>query len=884
MATGDNLDPKDWPAFRAQARQMLDDILDYVEFIRDRPVWQPIPDEVRALFHEGFAAGPSQLSDVHAEFLGHILPFTTGNVHPGFMGWAHGGGTPVGIVAEMLAAGLNANLGGRDHVPIEVETQIVRWVRDLFGFPATATGLFVTGTSLGNLIAVLVARTAALGEDVRSAGVGGSPLTAYTSAAAHSSVAQAFDLAGLGTAALRIVPVNADHQIDIAALKRAIAADRANGRAPFMVVGTAGTVEIGAIDDLAGLADVAYAEGLWLHIDGAFGALGMLAPEIAPRLAGIGDADSIALDFHKWGQVPYDAGFVLVRDGALHQRTFANSAGYLRREARGLAAGALWPSDLGPDLSRGFRALKTWFTLKVHGTAAIGHAIQRSCELARYLAERVDAMPELERMAPVGLNIVCFRYRCADPDVVNRNIVADLHESGIAAPSTAVLAGQVAIRAALFNHRSEPRDVDALLDAVLKFGRARVSGGPPAPAAMTPRPSGLAALARMALQGADLRPLTGALESTVAADPRDAKALMDLSILRQFAGDPAGAMALQARALAVQQLYRFPAAVASARPLRLLVLQAVGDLMANTPVEFLVQRSDVDLIVQYVDADRPMPAELPPHDVVFVAISQSDPNQPVLRRLKAWAAMVALPVLNAPERVARLTREGASELLRGAPGLVMPETVRVIRQQLAGAAANCRPGEPMLGTVTFPILVRPVGSHAGKSLARIDMPAEVAAYLLGTVAGEFYVAPFVDYRSPDGRYRKVRIAFIDGRPLVAHMAVSDHWMIHYLNANMAADAGKRAEEAKFMAAFDRDFARRHRAALAAIADRVGLEYFGLDCGETQDGRLLVFEADTGMIVHDMDPVDVYPYKQPQMDKVFRAFRAMLERHRGGATV
>jgi aromatic-L-amino-acid decarboxylase len=470
-----NLDPSDWPNVRAQGHRMLDDILDYVEHIRDRPVWQSIPDDVRAHFSSGAPANPTDLAAVHDEFMRYILPYATGNTHPGFLGWVHGGGNVPGMLAEMLAAGLNANLGGRDHIPIEVERQIVQWVRQFFGFPETASGLFVTGTSMANLLGVLVARTATLGVGVRRYGIAAEParLTAYTSSASHGCIAQAMDLSGLGTEQLRVIPTNCNQQIDLDALKREIAADRSAGFTPFVVIGTAGTVDIGAIDDLAGLARIARSEKLWFHVDGAFGALAILAPEIAPRLAGIEDADSIALDFHKWAQVPYDAGFILVRDGTLHRDTFASPAAYLRRETRGLAAGSSWPCDLGPDLSRGFRALKTWFTLKVHGTNAIGAVISRTCALARYLEEKVIATPKLELLAPVALNIVCFRYRSDDANQLNAQIVADLHESGIVAPSTTMIDGRLAIRAAIVNHRTSEIDMDALIEATIAFGNAR---------------------------------------------------------------------------------------------------------------------------------------------------------------------------------------------------------------------------------------------------------------------------------------------------------------------------------------------------------------------------------------------------------------------------
>ncbi|MDB5933227.1 MAG: cytochrome ubiquinol oxidase subunit [Massilia sp.] len=470
-----SLDPVDWSDFRAQSHRMLDDMIDYVENIRDRPVWQPIPLESRRRFQTPLPAKPRSLASAHASFMTDVLPYAVGNVHPRFMGWVHGGGTPVGMLAEMLAAGLNANVGGRDQMPVEVEQQIVRWMRELFAFPETASGLFVTGTSMANFMGLLVARAAVLSAAVRRDGVGeqGATLVAYCSLAAHGSISRAMDMSGLGTAALRQVPVNQRHQIDLAALERSIAVDRAAGLRPFFVVGSAGTVDVGAVDDLVGLADIATRESLWLHIDGAYAALGMLAPDIAPLLSGIEKADSLAFDFHKWGQVPYDAGFLLVRDGAQHQAAFASPAAYLQREARGLAAGAVWPCDLGPDLSRGFRALKTWLTFTVFGTEQLGRSISETCRLARYMRDQIVLRQELELLAPVALNIVCFRYRCGDADNVNREIVADLHESGVAVPSMTTIDGKRAIRAALVNHRTCAQDIDALLTAVVAAGAAR---------------------------------------------------------------------------------------------------------------------------------------------------------------------------------------------------------------------------------------------------------------------------------------------------------------------------------------------------------------------------------------------------------------------------
>ncbi|HEY0331831.1 MAG TPA: aspartate aminotransferase family protein [Rhodopseudomonas sp.] len=474
LGQSETLDPQDWDELRAQGHRMLDDMIDYIAKARVRPVWRPIPEAVRGQFRQTLPRAPSALGEVYGEFTELIAPYATGNVHPGFMGWVHGGGTPVGLLAEMLAAGLNANCGGRNHMPIEVERQIVQWMRQLFGFPESASGVFVTGTSMANLMAVLVARTAKLGTEVRQRGLGNPGLTAYTSVAAHGCIAQAMDLAGLGRDALRRIGNDGAHRIDVAGLRARIAEDRAAGLAPFLVIGTAGAVDTGAIDELDALATLCRDEKLWFHIDGAFGALGMLSPQIAPRLKGLERADSIAFDFHKWGQVQYDAGFLMVRDGERHRETFAAPVAYLRRETRGLAAGSPWPCDFGPDLSRGFRALKTWFTLKTYGADKLGAMIDRTCALAKYLERRIMAEPRLELLAPVALNIVCFRFRGEDPNHLNAEIVADLHESGIVAPSTTTIHGALAIRAAIVNHRTDKPDIDALVEAVLRFGTARV--------------------------------------------------------------------------------------------------------------------------------------------------------------------------------------------------------------------------------------------------------------------------------------------------------------------------------------------------------------------------------------------------------------------------
>jgi glutamate/tyrosine decarboxylase-like PLP-dependent enzyme len=281
------------------------------------------------------------------------------------------------------------------------------------------------------------------------------------------------EMAGIGSDHLRRVSVTATGQIDIEALQRQIERDKTQGLTPFLIVGSAGTVNTGAIDDLDALRRTADAHDIHFHVDGALGALGILSEELAPLLAGIGSCDSLAFDFHKWGQVPYDAGFLLVRDSAWQLETFALEAAYLTRASTGLAGGDWWPCDYGPDLSRGFRALKTWFTLKTYGLKALGDSMAANCALARNLAARIEREPCLQLLAPVALNIVCFAYvgrRGDAPAAINARIIERLHAEGRVAPSLTILNGKPAIRAAIVNHRTSQMDIDALIRGVLSFG------------------------------------------------------------------------------------------------------------------------------------------------------------------------------------------------------------------------------------------------------------------------------------------------------------------------------------------------------------------------------------------------------------------------------
>ena len=484
----EGLDPESWDAMRALGHRMVDDMMGYLEQVRDRPAWQPVPESARAALDRPLPRAPEGAEQAYADFVTHVLPYPLGNIHPRFWGWVIGTGTPLGALAEMLGATMNPNVGGGDHGANYVERQVLEWCRELFGFPAGASGILVSGGSMANLVGLAVARNEMAGYDVRRLGVAAAPapFTLYGSAEMHSSIQKAVELLGLGSDALRLAPVNAAFEVDVDALERMIAEDRAAGRRPLCIIGNAGTVNTGAIDDLARLADVAARERLWYHVDGAFGSLAVLDAELAPRLAGMERADSLAFDLHKWMYVPYEAGCTLVRRGAAHRDTFSLTPGYLAHAERGAAGGELWFSEYGIQLSRGFRALKVWMSFKEHGIDRYARLVRQNVEQARHLERLVERSPDLELLAPVPLNIVCFRYRGAlrdeaAIDALNRELLMQVQERGIAVPSTATLHGRFAIRVAITNHRSRREDFELLVREVEAIGRALETRSPAAP-------------------------------------------------------------------------------------------------------------------------------------------------------------------------------------------------------------------------------------------------------------------------------------------------------------------------------------------------------------------------------------------------------------------
>ena len=372
----ETLDPENWDEMRALAHRIIDDALDYIQTTGERPVWQAVPEEIAQRLKQPAPVAPSGPADVYNEFLETIQPFTMHTAHPRFWAWYMGSGTVLGALGDLLASTLNPNLGGGNHAAPLVEKQVIGWINRMMGFPDDSSGLLTSGGSMANFTALTVARNTNCGYDVRREGVlsAPGPLTAYASTEVHSCNQKAIETLGLGSDGLRLVPVNEDYTIDLAALEQRVAEDRDAGMVPFCVIATAGTINTGAIDDMNAIADFCQREGLWFHVDGAIGAVAILADNVREQLSGIERAQSVALDLHKWMHIPFEAGCVIVRNAAAHRDSFALVPEYLARKADdgGLASGSLWFSDYGLQLTRQFRALKVWMSIKEHGLARFG--------------------------------------------------------------------------------------------------------------------------------------------------------------------------------------------------------------------------------------------------------------------------------------------------------------------------------------------------------------------------------------------------------------------------------------------------------------------------------------------------------------------------------
>lgn len=472
-----DLDPHDWQDFAQLAHRAVDDMVNFLSTIRERPPWRPMAEEARGDLAEPVPRNPTALAAVYQQFQRSVLPYPTGNVHPRFWGWVMGTGTADAVLAELLAAAMNNHVAGYDQSASAIELQVLSWLKELMGYPSSASGLLVSGGTAANLTGLLVARHAKAQCTMREEGLSGQPrLRVYGSDQTHSWAEKCCDLVGLGRRGFRSVVSDREGRIDLNALQAAIAVDREAGEQPICVVGNAGTVNTGAVDDLATLAALCREEGLWFHVDGAFGALAALSPELRSLVSGLDRADSIAFDLHKWGYLPYEIGCILVRDAQKHRDTFTIAADYLRTPGRGIQPTALELSELGIQLSRGFRALKVWMLFKTHGVARLARVIEQNVAQARYLAECIDAEPRLELLAPVPLNVVCFRYTGKGVpwealDQLNQELLLRCQEQGIAIPSSTVLEGRFAIRVAITNHRSRRCDFDAFLQGMLRIGQ-----------------------------------------------------------------------------------------------------------------------------------------------------------------------------------------------------------------------------------------------------------------------------------------------------------------------------------------------------------------------------------------------------------------------------
>lgn len=478
----ESLDPASWDHFRAASHQVLDELLEWQRTLRDRPVWQPVPDSVRSDLRRPLPKDGIGLEASWEAFRQTVLPYPWGNVHPRFWGWVNGTGSPSGALAELATAVINTNAGGGHQIAPYLEGQVVDWCKTMVGFPASASGVLVTGGSVANLVALAAARDA-VDPRITDAGLTdtGARLLVYASAQTHNSVDKAVRLLGLGQRGLRSVPVDPEYRMDLNALHRMLAEDRAQGRTPACIIGNAGTVNTGAIDDLDALAELCERETIWFHVDGAFGALAALSDRLRPLVRGMERAQSVAFDLHKWLYMPYDVGCVLVRDAEAHRRPFSTHASYLSKASRGAAPTDHEPGSLSPELSREFRGLKVWMLLQEHGVDKYTRLIEQNVEQAKYLAGLVHRHPELELLAPVPLNIVCLRYAGENRgrkapageglDDLNRELLIRLQERGIAVPSGTELGGKFAIRVAITNHRSRREDFDLFVDAVVRLGR-----------------------------------------------------------------------------------------------------------------------------------------------------------------------------------------------------------------------------------------------------------------------------------------------------------------------------------------------------------------------------------------------------------------------------
>ena len=471
--------PEAWQELRALGHRMLDDLFDGLATLREQPAWRPLPERSAMALTGPLPIEGQPATEVYRTLTEHLVPYTIGNRHPRAWGWVRGTGTPLAMLADMMASGLNAHVAGGNQAPVVMEATCLRWLAELMGMPSESSGILTTGATMANLLGLAVGRHAKAGFDIRQHGLqsGHPQLLVYGSTETHSWAEKAVELMGMGRDAYRRIPVTDAHQIDLKQLQLQIERDFAEGHRPAVVIANCGTVNTGAIDDLPALAALCRRHNLWFHVDGAFGALLRLTKEHAHLVSGIEQADSLAFDLHKWIYLPFEIGCVLVRDPEQHTATFATHASYLEEAEGGIMAGGLPFADRGMELTRGFRALKLWMSLQVHGTATYGQIIARNMAQAAHLESLIHASPRLELAAPRPTNVVCFRFTHPELDAttlsaLNRKLVIELQESGRYIVSGTTLDGQYAMRVAITNHRSRMDDFTALAEDCVRFGDA----------------------------------------------------------------------------------------------------------------------------------------------------------------------------------------------------------------------------------------------------------------------------------------------------------------------------------------------------------------------------------------------------------------------------
>lgn len=474
----ETLDPVNWQNHKDLAHKMIDDVFEYLSTLREQKVWTKTPDKTINSLKSNIPENGSELSGIYEDFKQNILPYRKGSIHPMFFSWVEGNGTITGVLADMLASTMNSNNAIGDHAAVYVEHQVLNWCKEIVGYPENASGVLVGGGSIANITGLIVARNSFRDGIIKKEGLKSfnGQLVMYCSTETHNCIFKAAEAIGIGSDFLKKVPVNDRYEIDLELLKQQISMDRANGLVPFCIVGNVGTVNTGAIDPIMELYNICRSENLWLHIDGAIGAVLKLVPEYAEKIKGMELADSIAFDLHKWMYVNYEAGCILIKNAELHKNAFVQKANYLSGHERGLAAGPESFSHYGLDLSRNFKSLKVWMNIREHGINKYARLIKQNIAQAFYMQSKILLQPHLELLTPVNLNIVCYRYnpgaRSIDElNVLNKEILMTMQDEGIAAPSYTILKGQYAIRLSITNHRTKASDLDLVLEATVKIGK-----------------------------------------------------------------------------------------------------------------------------------------------------------------------------------------------------------------------------------------------------------------------------------------------------------------------------------------------------------------------------------------------------------------------------